>query len=270
MGPLPPFHLHLDVLALIAVLGIGWWYAETRLRHLVAPDAAPATRSQRRAWFGGLLVLLIAAGYPMHDLAEDTLFTFHMLEHMLIGYVVPPLLLVGMPRWMADRTLGHRRVLPVLRHLATPVVGFMTFNTAIVAIHWPAAVAWQNQNEWAHLLVHLGFFTTAVLLWLPSFSPTPAIRRLSPPGRIAYMFLNTLIPIVPASLLTFSDVQLYPVYGDAPLSWGLTPVEDQTIAGIIMKIGGAFYLLGIIGRIWFRWIAEERALDTLDHELTRS
>jgi putative membrane protein len=84
------------------------------------------------------------------------------------------------------------------------------------------------------------------------------------------MFLNTLIPIVPASLLTFSDIPLYPSYGDAPLTWGLTLVEDQTIAGIIMKLGGTFYLFGIIARIWFRWIGEERSLDQLERDLTRS
>jgi putative membrane protein len=253
----------------MAVLAVGWWWADTRMRPLVAPDAPPATRSQRRAWYSGVGILLVASGYPIHDLAEQTLFTFHMLEHMLIGYVAPPLLLIGMPRWLADRTLAHRRILPVMRHIATPVVGFITFNTAIVAIHWPEAVAWQNQNEWAHFMVHLAFFTTAILLWLPSFSPTPAIPRLSHPARIGYTFLNTLIPIVPASLLTFSDFQLYPVYGDAPYTWGISPVEDQTIAGILMKIGGAFYLLGIIGRIWFTWIREERALDELEQELVR-
>lgn len=265
--PLPDFHLHLDVLALVFVLAVGWWWAERRLRPLVAPQSDPATRSQWRAWYSGVALMLLASGWPIHDLAEDTLFFFHMLEHMLIGYVVPPLLLVGMPRWMADATLGHRRVAPVLRRVATPVVGFVTFNAAIVAIHWPTAVAWQNQTEWAHFLVHLGFFATAVLLWLPVFSPTPAIPRMSPPGRIGYLFLNTIVPIVPASLLTFTDFAIYPSYGDGPRAWGLTPVEDQTIGGVLMKLGGAFYLLGIIARIWFRWIGEERTLETLERDL---
>ena len=212
-------------------------------------------------------MILVAAGWPVHDLAEETLFAFHMTEHLLLGYVVPPLLLIGLPRWMADRTLGHPRVAPTLRHFATPVVGFCTFNIAIVAIHWPAAVAFQNTTEWAHFLIHTAFFVTAILLWLPVYSPTPAIPRLGRPGQMLYLFFNTLIPIVPASLLTFSNYQLYPVYGDASLSWGLTAVEDQTIAGIIMKIGGAFYLLGIIAKIWFNWIGEERRFDDLERQL---
>jgi putative membrane protein len=270
MGPLPPFHLHLDVLSLVAVLAIGWWWAETRIRPLAAPGAAPATPGQRRAWYSGVVIMLIASGYPIHDLAEETLITFHMIEHMLIGYVVPPLLLVGLPRWMADATFAHPRVVGITRRFVTPVVGFVAFNSTVVLIHWPEAIAWQNSTEWAHLAIHVFFFLTAVALWMPVFSPTPALPRLSPPARIGYLFLNTIIPIVPASFLTFGHTTLYPSYGDAPLTWGLTPVEDQTIAGIAMKLGGAFLLFGINARIWFRWIGEERSLDQLERDLTRS
>ncbi|MEX2423868.1 MAG: cytochrome c oxidase assembly protein, partial [Acidimicrobiia bacterium] len=264
MPPLPDFHLHLDVLALIVILAVGWWWAETRIRPLAAPDAAAATRGQRRAWYSGVAVMLIASGYPIHDLAEETLVSFHMLEHMLIGYVVPPLLLIGLPRWMADATIAHPRIVGVVRYFTTPVVGIISFNIAIVAIHWPAAIAWQNTTEWAHFAVHVLFFLTAVSMWMPVFSPTPALPRISRPGQIMYLFMNTIVPIVPASFLTFGNSVLYPGYGDAPLTWGLTAIEDQTIAGVIMKLGGAFYLFGLIARIWFRWIGEERTLDRLE------
>ncbi|MDX1449402.1 MAG: hypothetical protein R3246_10130, partial [Acidimicrobiia bacterium] len=68
MGLLPDFHLHPDVLSLVAVLAIGWWYLETRLRPLVAPTADPATKGQRRAWYSGVAIMLVASGYPIHDL----------------------------------------------------------------------------------------------------------------------------------------------------------------------------------------------------------
>jgi putative membrane protein len=267
MPPLPDFHLHLDVLGLIVVLAVGWWWAETRIRPLAAPNAQPATRGQRRAWYWGLAVMLFASGYPVHDLAEETLVSFHMLEHMLIGYVVPPLLLIGLPRWMAEATIAHPRIVGVVRHFTTPVVGIVTFNIAIVAIHWPAAIEWQNTTEGAHFAIHVLFFLTAVAMWMAVFSPTPALPRMSRPGQIMYLFMNTIVPIVPASFLTFGNSVLYPVYGDAPLTWGLTAIEDQTIAGIIMKLGGGFYLFGLIARIWFRWIGEERTLDRLEREL---
>lgn len=266
---IPEFHLHPDVLALVAILAVGWWWLESRLRPLVAPTAEPATPRKRAAWYSGVALIVIAAGWPIHDIAEEVLFTFHMIEHLILGYVVPPLLLVGIPTWMGDYVLGRESVARVLRPIASPVAGFFAFNTAIVAVHWPEAITWQNTNEWAHFLIHLAFFTTAIMLWLPLFSPTEAIPTMRPPMKMLFLFLCTIIPTVPASFLTFSDTQLYPTYGDLPLTWGLTAVQDQTTAGIIMKLAGAFYLLGLIAVIWFRWIGEEREWEEIERSLVR-
>ena len=267
---LPDFHLHADVLAVGLTLAIGWWWLEHRIKHLVSNEAAPATSRQTAAWYSGIGIMMLAAAWPIHDIAEDALFSFHMLEHLLLGYVVPPLLLVGIPRWMADYTIGRPAISRLIRPFVIPAAGFFAFNLAIVAVHWPVAITWQNTNEWSHLLIHVAFFATALMLWLPVFSPTPAIPQMTTPTKMIYLFLCTIVPIVPASFLTFSDIQLYPSYGDAGLAWGLTAVVDQTIAGIIMKLGGAFYLLGLIGAIWFRWIREERHWDEIERELAKS
>jgi putative membrane protein len=267
--PLPEFHLHGDVLALVLILAVGYWYADRRLRPVVAPTSPGPTRWERRRWYVGVLFLWIASGWPIHDLAEETLFSFHMVEHLLIGYVVPPLLLTGVPRWLADATLGRRSVARVLRPLAHPAVAFFLFNGALVLLHWPEAVAWQNTMETTHFLFHALMFSAGVLLWLPVFSPTPAIPRMAPPMRMLFLFLNTIIPTVPASFLTFSSEPLYPVYGDAASAWGLSALADQTIAGLIMKLGGGFYLLGVIAWIWFRWLEEERRWDRVERELIR-
>lgn len=267
---LPPFHLHPDVLGVAAILAIGWWWLETRVRPLVAPKSESATAKQRLSWYAGVATILIAAGWPIHDLAEDVLFSFHMIEHLLIGYVVPPLLLLGIPRWMGDQVLGRESVARWIRPFATPVTGFFAFNFAIVAVHWPEAITWQNTNEWTHVFVHAAFFATALMLWLPLFSPTKAIPTMRRPMKMLYLFLCTIVPTVPASFLTFSSTQLYPTYGDAGMTWGLTAVQDQATAGIIMKLGGAFYLLGMITVIWFRWIGEERDFDRLERSLVGS
>lgn len=264
---IPPWQPHFDVWGLLVVLGVGYWWAERRLRPLLRPSPEPASRKQWVLWYAGVLTIWLSADWPVHDLAEESLFTFHMIEHMFIGYVVPPLLLSGMPRWMAARTLGHPAVVRVLRPLANPVAGFFLLNGAIVAVHVPDVVALQNTNEPLHFLIHVGLFVAGILGFLPVFSPVDAIPRLTPPMQMLYLFVNTIIPTVPASFLTFSNISLYPVYGDAGAAFGLTPIEDQTIAGLFMKLAGGFYLLGLIGAIWIRWIREERAWDAIEREL---
>ncbi len=265
---LPPWHPHLDLYLLVFVLGYGYWYADARLRPLLAPEAPAATKGQRWQWFGALVLLALVSGWPIHDLGEQSLFTLHMVEHMVLALVVPPLLLRGTPRWLADITLGNKLVATILRPLAKPVPAFVIFNTTFVMIHWPDLVGWMLTSRPIHFAVHAWLFTAAILMWLPVFSPTPAIPRLQAPAQMLYLFLMSLLPTVPASFLTFSTVPLYPVYGDAALAYGLTAVADQTIAGVVMKVGGGFLLWGTIALIWFRWSKQEREWDQLEASLS--
>ena len=265
--PLPPWHPHFDLFVLVFVLGFGYWFADTRLRPLVAPEASRATTGQRWQWYGALVLLFVVSGWPIHDIGETSLFTLHMIEHMVIALLVPPLLLRGCPRWLGDITLGNPKVARLLRPLARPVTAFVIFNVTFVVIHWPELVGWMLTNRPIHFLVHAWLFGAAILMWLPIFSPTAAIPRLNPPGQMLYLFLQSLLPTVPASFLTFSSVPIYPVYGDAALVYGLTAVADQTIAGVIMKLGGGFLLWGTIALIWFRWTRQEREWERLESAL---
>lgn len=266
----PSFQPHFDVWTMLVLLAGGYWWAERRYRPLVDPGAEAATSKQWRSWYLGIFFMWLASDWPMHDLAEERLFTAHMVEHMIIGYVVPPLLLGGMSRWLADRTLGHPKVAPWLRRLAHPVVGFFSFNVMMVVVHWPVAVTWQIEAQFTHFAYHAVLFVSAVLMWLPVMSPTPSIPSLGRPMQMLYLFLNTILPTVPASFITFSSVALYPIYGDGPSTWGLTLVADQTIAGVVMKLGGGFLLLGRILQIWIRYNREERQWDAIERELAES
>ena len=264
---LPPWHPHPDVWLVVAVLGVGYWYANARIRPHLAPKAAGPTRRQLWQWYGGLALLAIFSGYPIHDIAETALFTFHMIEHMALALIVPPLLLMGTPRWLADATLGHPKVVRWLKPLARPVVAFFIFNASFILIHWPDAVELMLTNEFAHFLIHLWLAFAAFLMWMPVVSPTPAIPRLNRPRQMLYLLLQSLLPTIPASFLTFSSTALYPVYGDASLAYGIDPVTDQTIAGIIMKLGGGLIIWVTIAVIWFRWTKEEREWEELETSL---
>jgi len=265
---LPPWHPHYEVWLLVFVLVYGYWYADRRLRPVIAPGAPQATKAQRWQWYAAVLALWLVSGWPIHDLGETSLFTVHMVEHMVIALVIPPLLLRGLPRWLADATLG--RVARWIRPLARPVPAFVLFNATFVVIHWPELVGWMLTNGAVHFSVHTWLFAVSLLMWMPIFSPTRSIPRLAPPGQMLYLFLQSLLPTIPASFLTFSSVAIYPVYGDAALAFGLTAVADQTIAGVVMKLGGGFLLWGTIAVIWFRWTRDERDWERLESSLRSS
>jgi len=264
---LPAWHAHPDLWALVFVLGFGYWYANTRLRPLSASASPGPTRRQWWQWYLALGFMWAVTGWPVHDLAETSLFSLHMIEHMVLSLVVPPLLLMGTPRWLADLTLGRPAVARVLRPLARPVPAFIIFNATFVVIHWPDLVGWMLTSQPIHFAVHAWLFFAAVLMWMPVLSPTVAIPKLTRPGQMMYLFGQSLLPTIPASFLTFSSVAIYPVYGNAAEAFGITAVADQTVAGIVMKLGGGLLIWVTIAVIWMRWTREEREWDEIESSL---
>lgn len=267
MTGLPPFHIHWDVVVILGGLGLAYWWVQSRLRpHLRLPPPAPRAR-QWALFYSGLGLLVVTSTWPMHDLAEQSLYWIHMVNHMVLTLVAPPLLLLGFNRPMADFLLGRPRILSWLRPLAQPVAAFAIFNLGLIATHWPEAVALSLRSEIAHFGIHSFLFVSGLLMWMPVASPASVIPRISPPLQLLYLFLNSILPIVPAGFLTFSQIPIYPAYGDASLAFGLTAVEDQTTAGLIMKIGGTMIFWVVMAFIWFRWASEEKRWDRIEEEL---
>jgi len=261
---IPAWHPHIGLWTLLFILGFGYWYANTHIRTRLGNVPPGPTRRQGWQWYLALTLMWVVSGWPLHDIGEEALFTLHMVEHIVLTLAVPALLLMGTPRWLADATLGHPKVARWLRPLARPVPAFVLFNTTFVLIHWPKMVEVMLGSDSAHFLIHALLFFSAVLMWMPVLSPTMTIPKISRPGQMVYLFLQSLLPTIPASFLTFSTVAIYPVYGAAALEWGLDPVTDQTISGIVMKLGGGFILWITITVIWFRWTSEEREWEEIN------
>lgn len=199
-------------------------------------------------------------GSPLHMLADDYLFSAHMVQHLVQAFVIAPLLLLGMPGWMLEVVTRPRWLRGALRTLGAPVVAGIVFNVVLLSIHWPPVVALMVRNEAAHALLHATLVLSSLLMWLPVLSSSDAVQlRMKPLGRMGYLFAMTLLPTVPASFMTFGDpdIPLYPVYAQFPRLWDIPVGEDMLIAGLIMKIGGGFLLWGIIAVMFFRWAAGE-------------
>ena len=262
---LPPWHLHPDVWLLILVLEGGYLMALARLGpRAVPPPEKPATRRQVLSYTLGVLAIAVASEWPIHDLAERYLLSVHMFQHLLISLVAPPLMLMGMPAWLLRKILSHRPIGWVVRRLARPFFALLIFNTVIVVTHWPLVVNLMLEHHSLHFVGHAVLFASATLMWWPVIAPLAEMPSLSYPGRMVYLFLQSIVPVVPASFLTFGSAPLYRFYTTVPRIWGLSVLTDQRIAGLIMKLLGGAILWLAMAIIFFKWYAEEHATEGWD------
>jgi len=254
--PFPAWHLHADVWALTAALGL-LYLMSLRRERARRPGERVVSRAQAWSFGGALGTLFLASSWPLHDIAEGYLYSAHMTQHLLLTLVVALLLLAGIPAWMAHNILGRGRRLRVMRTMSRPVTGLIQFNIVLVLSHWPVVVEATVRYHPLHFVAHAVLLGSAVLMWMPVASPLPEIRRIRPPAQMLYLFLQTIVPTVPASFLTFNDHPLYKIYATFPRLWDVSALTDQQTAGLIMKIVGGLYLWLIIGIIFFRWYESE-------------
>ena len=253
---LPPFDVHPTV---FLVLGVPWaeYLVAVRRHHREHPHEDAGWRRRARLFSLGMLTLFIGATWPVHDLAERYLYFMHMVQHLLFTFVAAPLLVAGFPAWMLRTLLRPRPVFVAFRFLTRPLVALLLFNGVLLFTHWPAIVELSVRSEWAHFGLHALLVGSAFVVWWPILSPLPELPPLSPPGQMMFLFFQSLAPTVPASFLTFGSTVLYPVYATFPRIWGVSPLTDQLLAGLIMKLVGGAILWVFIGCIFFRWHARE-------------
>lgn len=255
------WHPHPDVWVLVVALAGGYLLALRTLGpRFAAPGEPPARPAQVASFTAGVATLLVAADWPVHDLAERSMYSIHMVQHLLISLVAPPLLMLGTPAWLARALLRPPRLMAAVRFFSRPLVALAAFNAVLVLTHWPAFLEATVGSEIAHFGAHVLVFSAAVLMWMPVVSPILEIPRLSYPGQMLYLFLQSIVPTVPASFLTFGQRPLYRVYEALPKLGGISALEDQRMAGLIMKIVGGLVLWGWIAALFFRWYdVEQRA-----------
>lgn len=251
-----PFHVHWDVVGVVVALVAFYVYGIRVLAERYAPRGEPAVTRRQIAWFTtGVVAFALVEGWPVHDIGEQSLFTFHMIEHLTLALLVPPALLKGIPWWLLR--LVVRPVLPVIRVLTKPLPAIVFFNTVLALIHVPAVLEAMLSTEAVHFLFHMLLLASATIMWWPVLGPLPDLPKLEPPYAMGYLFVQSLVPTIPASFMTFADDVVYKVYEGTPRLWGLDVMTDQLIAGLLMKIGGGLVLWTAIAVIWFRWAAEE-------------
>lgn len=254
------WHPHPDIWVTVAFLSLGYLYAIRRIGpNAVAPGQLVVTRRQVVFWYLGVLSLWLVSDWPIHDIGEQSLFSFHMVEHLVFALVSAPLILLGTPSWLARLLIEDTPWEGVVRAVTRPIPAFFFFNFVFIGLHWPVIVEGMVTSEIVHFVVHFAMFLSALALWTPILSPIPDVLPvLSRPMQMLYLMATSFAPIVPASFLTFGSTAIYPIYETFPRPDGWTAVEDQTVAGLIMKIGGGLLIWIVIASIWHRWYTQHR------------
>lgn len=223
-------------------------------------------RFERRTWLflAGIFILLLALESPIGVLGEEDLFSFHMLQHLMLVLVVAPLWLAGIPPGWWQRLLSWAPAARLENILGNPIIALLLYVGILWGWHVPAFYDAAVRSEPVHTLEHVSFLIMAVIFWWPIIAQPQNLKRMSPLGSSLYLFVAAAADAVLGIIITFASPVLYPVYLDPTdthhflpflqQTWGLTTAVDQQLGGLLMWIpGGLVYLMAILATLshWF-------------------
>jgi len=253
------FQAHPEVwLIVVAIIGFGWWVTQRLAPKALPAGHEPVTRFQKGCFVAALVLLWLISDWPVHDISEEYLYLVHMAQHLALTLIVPPLFLLATPEWLARLVVSNDGSSGVwVKRLTRPVAAAVLFNVLVALTHLTWVVNTSIEIGAFHYFVHLTVFTAALLMWMPVVSPLPELRA-SYPGQMIFLFLNSVLPTVPGGFLTFAEAPLYRVYDHPIRAFGISAVDDQQAAGLIMKLGGGIIIWSLIAFLFFRWVMSER------------
>ena len=220
----------------------------------------------------GVILIFLSLFSALDELGDSYLFSAHMLQHLILTMVGPPLMLIGTPGWLIQSLLRNRIILNIGKVLTHPVIAFTLLNADLFLWHAPLLYDAALFNQNLHILEHLTFIIFGVLFWWPMFSPVEeGLPRLSIGGQILYLFFGSMPMVLLGAGLTFAP-PLYPPYIHAPRVWGLSPATDQQLGGLLMWVPVSLYMIAIMSFLFIRWMQQqeraqyekERSQDMID------
>jgi putative membrane protein len=253
-----PGHLSLtdwswDPTVLLGLCGLVAAYAMAVRRGLIRGDDDTTPwfkRAALRPWFfaAGVAAGFLALQSPIDTGGDDYLLSLHMVQHLLLMMVAPPLVLLGIagmrplpdtvaPRWRAIWTL-----------LTRPWPATIIFNVVLLMWHIPSWYDATLTTQSIHIVEHLTFIAVGVVFWWPIVDPLRGVRTkpVSPFTKMGMLGLAGVPPTVLGFLFVLISAPAYEFYARAPRLWGLSAVQDQQIAGVIMfGLGNIIYFVAI-------------------------
>jgi putative membrane protein len=221
----------LGTLILCVLYGLAW-------RRARRSDSSHAPGYGRLALFAtSMTLVIIALLSPIDSLGDDDLLVMHMVQHMILLDLVPITLILSTNKVLLRPVT--RRIQVIERNagfFGSPVFAVMAYVGGVYGWHIPGAYDLALRHEWIHALEHLTFSAVGTLYWWHVLSPIRARRRLTGLGPLAYMVTTKLFIGALGIALAFLPRVIYGFYAHKPDYWGLTPLEDQSMAGLVMAL----------------------------------
>jgi putative membrane protein len=229
----------------------------------LAAKGRPVPLWRQVCFASGLLVIAVALISPISDVAEQ-LVVAHMVEHLLIGDIATLLLVLGLTGPLLQPVLA----IPVfdrLRVLVNPAIAFPLWVLNFYLWHVPALYDAAYGGAPLHALEHATFIFFGCLMWMPVFGPLPTPKWFTAGWKVVYVIAVRFAGAILGNVLMWSDTVLYTIYRPGEREWHLSPITDQSIAGVIMMVEGTFLGLGLLAWFFFKaareGIEKQRLLD---------
>ncbi len=211
----------------------------------------------------GLLVIAVALVSPIGDLAEQLVIA-HMTEHLLLGDIGSLLLVLGLTGPLLQPILAIR-TFDRLRILAHPAVAFPLWAINLFLWHAPPLYDAAYGTAPIHALEHTTFIFFGCLMWMPVFGPLPMPQWFTAGWKVGYIIAVRFTGAVLGNVLMWSGTVLYTIYAPGERHWGISPLADQSTAGVVMMVEGTFLALGLLAWVFFEaareGIEKQRLLD---------
>ncbi|HEY7794006.1 MAG TPA: cytochrome c oxidase assembly protein [Gaiellaceae bacterium] len=206
----------------------------------------------------GIALLLLAFASPVAAIGEEELFSFHMVQHVVIGDLAPLCLLAGLTGPILRPLLALPPV-ERLRVLAHPAVALPIWALNLYLWHMPFLYEAAVRHSFVHALEHVCFFTAGLIVWLPVLETLPAPEWFGTGAKLAYIACVRVVETILGNVFVWSGAVFYGVYARGDELWGISPLQDQGLAGAVMMIEGS--LVTIVALSWlFLRMAQEGEL----------
>lgn len=253
-----PTFVPLEVIPLTAA-GVLYWHRATTL----SLGGRPVPAWRQACFAAGLATVAIALFSPIGHLSEELVLA-HMGEHLLIGDVAALLLVLGLTRSLLQPVLAIR-LFERLQVLAHPLVALPLWAFNLFLWHVPALYQAAYGGAPVHALEHACFLFFGALMWMPAFGPLPKPEWFTAAWKVGYVVAVRFVGVLLGNLLMWSGTVLYPIYASGERFWGIAPLADQSIAGVLLMVEGTFVLLGALTWSFFEAAREgsekQRLLD---------